>query len=421
MLKYISPFGVGMIKCGALSALLMLLVTGAVADGAGTMSQSILSRLAGVARGDLDKTAGLRMVEVTAKIRGPQAARDLIGAFGSVFPEAELREKLVAACADMGLFDCAREEAAKIQSFNWRSRALGQIASAYAEKGLREEARSLFAQIMAEIAKSAPSRYRDQLLVGSLNSVVEFGYLEMAADAVAMIKDPVALAEGRLIVAAAAARRSESTLAESLYEKALSILNRDAVFARQDWVQARAAVAAATLEKRDETRRLLDRITHSDVRDWAAAQVASVFHARGDASGAVEWENEVRSLARRAWLGSLVAETYLKAGNCHEAYQYWRSITAPAWSATTLLHIAEENQRRKCLPADSIVQDAVALWEKLDLSSAPATAVAIGAQIALAISESKTAVGANAIATGRSAWQCSPEPASIPVGGTSRR
>ena len=382
--------------------LLILLLLSGPTLGAELSAPALLQSL-GKDPGE-DKTAAVALVEATAKIQGIEQANAFIDSLGSRFPVHELREKLVAACADMGKFDCAYYEAARIEPFNWRMRAMSQIASAYAEQGDDERARATFAFTMEMAARDAPDEYRDHLIVGLLRSVGEFGYLDIGKASAEKVTRAEFRAEALFSLAQAAGRFDETATALELYQQGRLALD-DMTVAITPLLYAQGAVAAAAAGLPNVAEPFLAR--SGDSADWAIGEIAALYHAHGLTKETDSWKQRLQSPDRKQWMGSLLAETSMKAGRCEEAMDLWRSITAPSWAAATLLHMAEENKRHTCLDGAVFVDEAENLWQQLGTVN-----LSIGAQLASAIQAATP--DANALWTGRARWQCTAEPIIYP-------
>jgi hypothetical protein len=360
-------------------ALLAAMLASAPAMGAELTASDLLNSL-GTDPGT-DKASAIALVEATAKVVGIQESHAFIDGLGSRFPVHELQEKLVAACADLGNFDCAYYEAARIEPFNWRMRAMSQIASAYAEQGNDERARATFAFTLEVAAREAPIRYRDQLIVGILRSVGEFGYLDIAEGSIAHVDSPERRVDALFSLAHAAGRFKETAKAAELYEEGRLVMG-DVAGPIDPWLYARGAVAAVAAGRPHVSERYLERA--GEASEWAVGQITALYHHRGLARETEAWKTRIRSAQGKAWLQSLLAETSMKAGRCEEALALWHQVTAPSWAAASLLHMAEDNRRHPCLDGAIFVDEAQNAW----LSLGSPDQITIGAQLATAIQAS---------------------------------
>lgn len=355
-----------------------------------------------------EKTAAVAMIEATAKIGGIEKATALVERLKDRFPQEELLEKLVASCADLGDFDCAYYQATRIEPFNWRMRAMSQIASAFAENGEISKSRAAFAYILQAIARDAPANYRDQLTIGILNSVAEFTFLDIGLNAARLVADPRKRAEGLFGLALSAGRGKQVDEAAAIYQEAKQSLASVELAEKDSWLATRA-IAAAVAAGRNEDAELYETVAGAS-KEWAYGQITAMLYHIGHASEADTWAARIQTPARRTWLQSLLAETHIKSGNCGEALAKWKEIKSQSWSAATLLHLTEENNRRMCADTAIFADAAAASWQAFN-SETPG-ALAIGFQIATAMAAAEPRP--NSLWTGRTRWQCTADPIIYP-------
>lgn len=376
---------------------------------------SILETLSSrIEQPEFDKSAAISLIEATAKIKSPEDAALLVEKLGARYPIEELREKLVASCADIADFDCAYYEAARIEPFNWRMRALSQIASAYAEQGDTVRAKSAFISILHSTARDAPANYRDQLLTGLLASVAEFSFIDIGREAAKTIKNPAKKSDALFTLAISAGANKETDLALEIFLEALAPLNKvqgwnEATGWNEDGFRnARASVAAAAAGRLSVAEKLLEVAPPSEVPDMAFGQIAALMHKLGQVDVAHAWEKRVLAPNRQEWMKGLIAETYMKAGNCKEALIYFRKISSAPWAVATLLHIAEYNNRNLCIDASVLSAEADRLVKEI---GSPGSSQLLAL---LATTMRATSPKPNEMWTGRSSWQCTAQPVIYP-------
>lgn len=355
-----------------------------------------------------DKWAALSLVEATAKVEGIDEAAALVAELEDRFPEAELREKLVEACADLGALDCAYYEMSRIEAFNWRMRAMSQIASAYAEQGDMDRSRAAFSSLMKTVARDSPAQYRDQLLVGLLGSVIEFGFFDIGQETLPSIDDPVRRIEALFRMAFAAGMANDALKALQFFREAERALEEIEGAVADHWVYARGAVAAAAAGMPQAAWAFLEQA--GEAEEWVAGQIVALSYLQGRESEANTWRQLVVTPQKTEWLKGLLATEVFKRGQCEEALARWRQIASLAWAAATLKQMAQVNRERMCVHGAVFVEEAKSLWRRLEAGSA--SYVTIGAQLSTTIA---TAVPpTNALWTGRSRWECSREPIIYP-------
>lgn len=372
---------------------------------AGAPAPEILRSL-GTDPGD-DKVAAIALVEATAKIYGIEEANALIDSLGIRFPAQELREKLVASCADMVNFDCAYYEASRIEPFNWRVRALSQIASAYAEQGDMERARSAFLSLAQNAMRDSPPRYRNDLLNGLIGSLSEFGFIDIGLDAARSITDPSVQAEALFSLSIASARLREAR-ASDIYTEAVPLLK--SMPNPSAWLLAHAAVAAVAANERQAANSYFVSLADVGFAEWAYGQIAVLLQLTDRGEEAQLWLGRIKTDDRRDWALGFLAESVMKIGQCSEALDLSQRVVSVSWSVATLLHLAEENQRQTCVDGATFADRALALFRGLERSD-PAF-VTLGARLAVTVQAATPAV--NALDTGRARWQCTAEPIIYP-------